>query len=312
VLALLAVANAITLDVKLTAPESVDLSTTPLMVDVHFTNPAAHPVAFSIELTPLEGMFEDLFDIRSPSGVPLHYIGKVAFRSGNDTTAILLPGATTQAVVDLSESYHFEEAGLYTITLRDASEPLRYVQGAPTVVAITGKTPEPPAPVPYLGCSQPDQNIVNTAWSGGQQQATRGNNCVQQRNQCGNLQTTWFGQTSAGQFQNVQRCWSTARQRMHQTGQFQVNCRPTQHCTGGTIAYVYPTDANRVIYLCASFFTYSERPRVMVHEVTHFNVICGTRDHGYGRAACQNLARSNPQQAITNADNYAYFGMDSP
>ena len=44
----------------------------------------------------------------------------------------------------------------------------------------------------------------------------------------------------------------------------------------------------------------------MLHEMSHFDNVSGTRDHAYGRNACLALARRDPNRAINNADSYSY------
>lgn len=65
-------------------------------------------------------------------------------------------------------------------------------------------------------------------------------------------------------------------------------------------------------YLCGAFWSSaSERANTIVHEITHFNRICGTNDYGYGKSFCRNLARTNPNNAVRNADNYCYFAEEA-
>lgn len=50
----------------------------------------------------------------------------------------------------------------------------------------------------------------------------------------------------------------------------------------------------------------------IVHEQSHFRVNGGTEDFVYGQGRAKNLARTNPTQAIMNADNHEYFAENTP
>jgi len=82
----------------------------------------------------------------------------------------------------------------------------------------------------------------------------------------------------------------------------------------GVYAYVYPNDATHTIYLCSVFWGinkiggFDTQSGTLLHELSHFNNIGGTGDHAYGTGACRNLAISNPNNAVNNADSYEYFG----
>jgi len=46
--------------------------------------------------------------------------------------------------------------------------------------------------------------------------------------------------------------------------------------------------------------------------MSHFNTVAGTNDYVYGQAGAMNLALTNPDHAIANADNHEYFAEDNP
>lgn len=83
-------------------------------------------------------------------------------------------------------------------------------------------------------------------------------------------------------------------------------------CSNNVYAYVFPSDSSQTIYLCNVFWQLpQERAETIVHELSHFTRLAGTNDYTYGRSSCQSLARSNPRNAIRNADNQCYFGADA-
>ena len=47
-------------------------------------------------------------------------------------------------------------------------------------------------------------------------------------------------------------------------------------------------------------------------QSSHFTSNAGTQDHVYGQTDAKSLAKSNPTQAIDNADNHEYFAENNP
>uniref|UniRef100_A0A0W0FUJ8 Lysine-specific metallo-endopeptidase domain-containing protein n=1 Tax=Moniliophthora roreri TaxID=221103 RepID=A0A0W0FUJ8_MONRR len=45
----------------------------------------------------------------------------------------------------------------------------------------------------------------------------------------------------------------------------------------------------------------------IIHKGTHFPQVLGTDDYTYSESSCKSLARSNPTNAVYNADNHAFF-----
>ena len=50
----------------------------------------------------------------------------------------------------------------------------------------------------------------------------------------------------------------------------------------------------------------------LIHEMSHFDVVAGTDDVVYGQSAARNLASTDPDLAITNADSHEYFAENTP
>jgi len=126
-----------------------------------------------------------------------------------------------------------------------------------------------------------------------------------------NLQTTtqyteWFGAMANNR-------WQTAQQTITRVRTNQVVAYACDDMAN-VFAYVYPADATHTIYLCSVFWNvdriggYDTQSGTLYHELTHFNNIGGTGDYAYGTTAARNLARTNPANAVMNADNHEYFG----
>jgi peptidyl-Lys metalloendopeptidase len=88
-------------------------------------------------------------------------------------------------------------------------------------------------------------------------------------------------------------------------------------CTQTNVyAYVYPNQPYK-IYLCGAFWAApltgtDSKAGTLIHEMSHFDVVANTDDYAYGQTAARNLAASNPDQAIRNADNHEYFAENTP
>ena len=49
--------------------------------------------------------------------------------------------------------------------------------------------------------------------------------------------------------------------------------------------------------------------RTLIQEGTYFPQILGTSDYASGEEACMELAITNPEEALGNAENLAYFAI---
>ena len=47
-------------------------------------------------------------------------------------------------------------------------------------------------------------------------------------------------------------------------------------------------------------------------QSSHFTANAGTQDYVYGQTSAKSLAKSNPSEAIENADNHEYFAENNP
>ena len=50
----------------------------------------------------------------------------------------------------------------------------------------------------------------------------------------------------------------------------------------------------------------------LIHEMSHFDVVVATDDVVYGRAGARDLADSDPDLVITNADSHENFAENTP
>jgi len=258
----------------------------------------------------LEGVFSDMFTVKGPEG-ELPYIGKVARRYFNETTAFLklAPHAQINAVVSLTDSYAWGQ-GEYTIELKAApiTDALHYrIEGSPVVIQAKGVLPAETDLRDYRNCNQQQQNQIISAHQAGAGQANAARSNL--NTQDSSLQRTWFGTFDSTRFGTLRTCFNNIQSCLRDYQNY--DCRGPQ-CSNNVYAYVFPGDATRRIYVCQVFWNIpGERAETIVHEASHFNPVCRTNDFTYGRQNCQNLARNNPGNAVRNADNVCYFGADA-
>jgi peptidyl-Lys metalloendopeptidase len=91
-----------------------------------------------------------------------------------------------------------------------------------------------------------------------------------------------------------------------------VDCK----CKQSYYAYVYATQPYK-IYVCRAFWSApmngtDSKAGTLVHEMSHFDVVANTDDVVYGQTGAKNLAISNPNDAIRNADSHEYFAENTP
>jgi len=97
-----------------------------------------------------------------------------------------------------------------------------------------------------------------------------------------------------------------------------TGCMPNTKSLTNVVAHVCGPDvATHTIAIGIDFCTLPDRSAsklsskqlTIVHECSHFIDTFGTTDvpNGYGRTACEILAKTRPDQAIINADSIAWF-----
>ena len=122
---------------------------------------------------------------------------------------------------------------------------------------------------------------------------------------------SWFGAYDASRWNQAETHFSKIKDAIdNKPLTFDCGCKQSY------FAYVYPDQPYKV-YLCKSFWTApvtgtDSRAGTIVHELSHFNVVAGTDDLGYGQTNARNLASTDPVKALNNADNHEYFAENTP
>lgn len=299
--------------------------------------------------TAVDGIDEDLFKV-SRDGQSLAYLGAHFKRPAPEAGdyLVLKPGQTVTHLAELSDVYDFAETGEYSVqfkvesltlfdpaaahrqNMRDAKvERLEsntlaiWVQGRQTNWAIGdpaerkgGGNPPPPPPPPVGnvsfsgGCTTDQANTIVTAVNSAKTISSNANSYLQANTQ-GLRYTTWFGVYNSNRYDTVKTNFSAISNAMT-TAPITVDCK----CKQSYYAYVYANQPYK-IYVCRAFWSApmngtDSKAGTLVHEMSHFTVVADTDDVVYGQTGAKNLAISNPNDAIRNADSHEYFAENTP
>lgn len=288
----------------------------------------------------------NLFAI-SRDGEEVRYEGRMIKRTTPTAAdfAILRPGQSHKATIDLGEAYDLSQTGAYNITfgahlqfasmsdgamLRQANGLPMIAQSAPLQLWVEGGEATPTERlrisaaakpigttavvngVNYIGCTSARTTAAGTAVNSARTYSENAKGYLN-ANKTGARHTTWFGAYTSSRYATAKQHFATIDSAMDQSGgQIKINCG----CTQNYYAYVYPTRPYE-IFVCNAFWSApntgtDSKAGTLIHEMSHFNVVAGTDDHAYGQSAAKSLATSNPTRALDNADNHEYFAENTP
>ena len=291
---------------------------------------------------PLGKLQAKLFSI-SRDGEAVAYEGPMIKRGlpAASDFAILKPGQSLRSVVQLADAYDMRKGGTYTITLASAMQhasmsdgsmlktprgmPLT-LQSAPLRMYAAGKLPNPVKGkgkpggsgsgsvngVTTVGCSSTQITGIGNAITAARNYSDNAKGYLAANNQ-GPRYTTWFGAYTSSRYNTASQHFVAIDSAMDQSGgQVKINCG----CNQSYYAYVYPTRPYE-IFVCRAFWSApntgtDSKAGTLVHEMSHFNVVAGTDDVVYGQAGAKNLAISDPNGALNNADSHEYFAENTP
>jgi peptidyl-Lys metalloendopeptidase len=303
-----------------------------VLVTVTLWNPNRHTVRVLKWFTPTEGVEEPLFAV-TRDGEPVAYTGATYKRpsvTGRDYIS-LKAGESLSVTVDLGEYYDLTQSGQYEVFYAVASYNLFDEKGnayryrdslisEKISLSIEGRLarakPTPP-PTPASGgtafnaCTADQQTLLYRARLDATSYADESHRYLN-RNRSGTPRyLEWFGAytltrytTVTGHFESIFDAFTTAG--------ITFDCK----CKQNYYAYVYPNRPYN-IYLCKVFWQApatgtDSKAGTLIHEMSHFDVVAGTDDFVYGQDGARNLAATNPDQAIMNADNHEYFAENNP
>jgi peptidyl-Lys metalloendopeptidase len=325
------------------APERQNLAMRDnVVVTVTVTNASAATQYLLKWQTPFGGVEAPLFEV-TRDGLPVRYLGRQVKRAapGPDDYVALKPGASRSVRVDLSALYEMGVTGAYGLRWRAGATQLfsrpgvaRFAQNpsalparatalpdpAPAAVwidgrlqrgapAASGAAPEG-AGLAFSRCTNAQQETIGAAAQAAQAMA-RDADLYLQGERLGPRYTGWFGAIDPPRSSTVARHFLAIKEAFA-SKPVTVDCG----CDESYYAYVYPNQPYK-IYVCKAFWSApltgtDSKGGTLVHEMSHFTVVAGTDDLAYGQSAAGQLAASDPDKAVNNADSHEYFGENTP
>lgn len=173
----------------------------------------------------------------------------------------------------------------------------------------------------FENCSRPQVKVADAAIGGAREIAVRAAAAVADTPEF----VLWFGAFSAPHGERVRASLKAIHAALVEDD-LKAVCLGGRafDCKDGTFAFVL-FDRPRTIHLCPDFFRMpamedaragrgalgnGTREGTILHELSHFPFVAGTRDDCYGRGPCGDLAGRDPSRAIATADSYQYFAED--
>ncbi|KAG8742473.1 hypothetical protein FRC11_014311, partial [Ceratobasidium sp. 423] len=282
------------------------------------------------------------FSISSASGTPkftglyAKYVpSKAAALAKESTFTVLAPGQSIEVEHDLAGVYNFTQSGEGAYNF-GAANIFNYVDEAGELKTIeassnshqfklAGKLAVPNGytnsisrrAVSYTGCTSTQQSQISTAATSSNTYVANANSYLAGISSGTTRYTTWFGTFSTSRYNTVVSHYKNIGTDATNSNYDCTACKTESGIDyDSTYAYVNPGSPGK-IYLCGVFWSApntgtDSRAGTIVHENSHFTVNGGTDDHVYGQSAAKSLAKSNPAQAIDNADNHEYFAENNP
>ncbi|HZH44217.1 MAG TPA: M35 family metallo-endopeptidase [Lysobacter sp.] len=316
-------------------------------VEITVTNTSRKTVRVPKWQLPFAAQESQLFQV-SRDGRPVPYVGRLVKR-GLPSPAdfhVLGPGQSVRVVVDLATSYDLSQAGEYVVTYRAPlqhaslsdgamlrqpngmpmearSVPLRLwvdarsAQAAAAKAGGNGKRPGSGSGtvvngVSYVNCSATQIDTAGSAVVEARRYSEDSKSYLS-AGRVGSRYTTWFGAYTSARYGTVSQHFVAIDGAMDQSGgQIKINCG----CNQSYYAYVYPNRPYE-IFVCRAFWSApltgtDSKAGTLIHEMSHFDNVANTDDIVYGQSGAKNLAASDPDGAVRNADNHEYFAENTP
>ena len=291
----------------------------------------------------------DVFEVFR-NGRPVKYVGPMIKRGpASDADLITFqPYETKVVTVDLAQAYDLSESGDYSVRFHsvlqdaktdqgrriaapggrlaslesaplhlwvDAGNPLRDLKGGGSTLkgkpggggggtVVNG--------VSFVSCSSTQIADAGTAVVEARKYSENAKGYLAGSN-VGARYTTWFGAYTNSRYATAQQHFVAIDGALDQSnGEVTIDCS----CRQSYYAFVYP-DKPYQIHVCKAFWTApmtgtDSKAGTLIHETSHFTVVAGTNDHVYGQSGAKNLALTDPDSALDNADNHEYFAENNP
>lgn len=315
--------------VSLSADKAIFGADEAVAVKLSLTNVSRHPVRLLKWYTPAEGLEEALLEV-SRDGEPVAFIGPHYKRPAPQAADFitLAPGESLTRTVELTGLYDLSKTGNYNLRFEVESPRLHgsllrtgqvrsndvsvWLEGRASKTQDGDVTTQVTSSISYTNCDATQQSTALEAIQAASAMADDSVAYLGGTTPSGTPRySTWFGAFTSGR-------WSTAQTQFlaikdaFDTKPITIDCK----CKKSYYAYVYPSQPYK-IYVCNAFWNApmtgtDSKGGTLVHEMSHFTVVAGTDDHAYGHTNCKNLALSNPDLALNNADSHEYFAENTP
>ncbi|KAI8873096.1 peptidyl-Lys metalloendopeptidase [Ramicandelaber brevisporus] len=193
---------------------------------------------------------------------------------------------------------------------------MRFIQLASymAMVAITATTSfvADTQAISFVGCSATQQNDINTAAANAQRYAADASRYLNSHTSATPRYTTWFGTYTASRHNTVRDHFNKISG--NHFSSYTYDCS-TCH-KPKLMVDAHPSKKDEV-RLCPDFWHSpatgtDSKAGTIIHAASLFTANGGTKQHKFGQSDCNNLAKSNPDEAIRNADSYRYFAENTP
>jgi peptidyl-Lys metalloendopeptidase len=318
--------------VTLSVSQSAFDASQDVLVTVTYSNNTRHTVRVLKWFTAVEGVEEPLFVV-TRDGEPVSYVGahyKRPAATGQDYIS-LRAGESISGVVNLGEHYDLSQSGQYEIfygvaafnLFNEKSNAFNFkdvLTSEKITLQLAGRLPQarptpPPTPVPggntFNACTASQQTDIVAARAQAETYSQNASNYLNGINSGTPRYVEWFGIFSTSRHNTVKNNFAKIFTAFDTAGiNFDCKCKQPYY------AYVYPNQPYN-IYLCKYFWLAplagtDSKAGTLIHEMSHFDVVAGTDDFVYGLEGARDLADSNPDDAIRNADNHEYFAENTP
>jgi len=311
------------------------------LVQFKVTNTSKQAVKVPSWQLPSGALNSDLFEVFL-NGQKIDYVGAMIKRAPiTEADFITLRAGETKLITaDLSQVYDMTQDGQYSVRFKsylqgaktEKGQPLTSNNGrmallqSPSVsLHVEGALPtysmeEKAKPVTggsingvtTVGCSATQTTSIGSAITGARAY-TENSKAYTVAGTVGPRYTTWFGTYTSTRYNTAKSHYAAIDTAMDQTGgTIKINCG----CSQSAYAYVYPNRPYE-IFVCRAFWNApttgtDSKAGTLVHEMSHFDIVANTDDVVYGQTGAKNLAISNPDDALRNADSHEYFAENTP
>ncbi|KAJ7576899.1 peptidyl-Lys metalloendopeptidase [Mycena floridula] len=243
------------------------------------------------------------------AGIKVKYVPRTVIAKNSTTSfTVLAPGESAQVEHDLSKAYNFTLSGESTYHI-EASNLFRYVdpvtqEAVPLyadssvahVAKLTGelavaRRSNLKKRISYNACSSSEKSSLVTAAADATTYATNAHTYLVANTATTTRYVTWFGTFTSARHTTVTTHYANMIANPYANNEYDCTCTEED-----TYAYVFPEE-HAYIYLCGAFW---EAPAT------------GTDSKAGTLTAAKALAKSNPAEAIENADSHEYFAENNP